>query len=146
MIGSDPGPALGFLADNGGLEPLHVGEVQLLRLSLRILRTELVRRDSGVPANVAVLAGLLERVVARAESEARIPTVERLGTFGNPVTPVPDNLGVMDIDEVAKLLDCSTRNDRYMAGRGTLRGVKRRNRWAFDRLSGVDLLQSRQAS
>lgn len=139
-------PVLGSLVDGGGLALLRLDDLRVLRAALRLLGSELGRRDGGVPAHLAVLQATLDRVYEKAKLQARVPRPEHRGTFGTPPTPLADSLNAMDIDEVAKLLDCSTRNVRALAGRGSLSGRKQANRWTFDRLSVLELLESRRAS
>ena len=140
-----PGP-LAAIIDGATLTTLTLGELQFIRLGLRLLASELARRDGGVPATVRSLQGLLERVTVSAQSPGRVPAPEHLGTLGNDPAWLPESLQLMDIDDVSAVLGCGQRNVRYLARRGSLTGVKRGGRWTFDRLAVVELLESRRSA
>ena len=140
-----PGP-LAAIIDGGKMTTLSLGELQFIRLGLRLLASELARRDGGVPATVRSLQGLLERVTVGAQSPVRVPAPEHLGTLGNDPAWLPESLQLMDIDDVSAVLGCGQRNVRYLARRGSLTGVKRGGRWTFDRLAVVELLESRRSA
>ena len=140
-----PGP-LAVVVDGAAFTTLSLGELQFIQRGLRLLASELARRDGGVPATVRSLQGLLERVTAGAQLPARVPAPEHLGTLGNEPVGLPDSLQLMDIDDVSEVLGCGQRNVRYLARRGSLPGVKRGGRWTFDRLAVVDLLESRRSA
>ena len=137
---------LAYVVDGGRMTTLGLGDLQMLRLGLLLLASELARRDGGVPANLRTLQGLLERVTVGAQSPVHVPASEHLGTLGNDPAVSPDTLELMDIDDVSAVLGCGQRNVRYLARRGSLTGVKRGGRWTFDRLAVVELLESRRSA
>ena len=142
-----PAPvSLASVVDGGKMTNLGLDDLQLLRLGLLLLASELARRDGGVPANLRTLQGLLERVTVGAQSPVHVPASEHLGTRGNDPACSPDTLELMDIDDVSTVLGCGQRNVRYLARRGSLTGVKRAGRWTFDRLAVVELLESRRSA
>ena len=142
----DRGPVLASLVDGGSMSLLYLSDVRLLRSALRLLGTELGRRDGAVPANVAVLAALLDRVAAAAAVAARLPSAAVRGSDGSAWTVPPVNVDRMNLRDVARALGCGERNVRDLVSRGALPAHKAGGRWLVDPLDLDDLLQSRRAS
>ena len=143
---TDRGPALGGLVDGGELRPLHGDDLQLLQRAVRLLSSSLSSRDGAVPANVAVLQGLLDRVVASETTRSRLPRSEVLGMLGSAEPVLSETFGYMETTEVADLIGCGPRNVRHLVHRGTLPGVKRAGRWTFARVDVLELLDSRRVA
>ena len=140
-----PGP-LAVVVDGATLTPLGLGDLQLLRLGLRVLATSMASRDGAVPANVLVLRGLLDRVVASAAVAGRLPSAEVLGSVGSVEVGGAVNVEDMEIREAAKMLGCGERNVRGLLTGGSLAGRKVRGRWLISPLDLQDLLDSRRSA
>ena len=145
MIAADHVP-VAVVVDGGKMITLGLDDLQLLRLGLRVLATSVASRDGAVPANVLVLRGLLDRVVAGAAVAGRLPTAAVLGSDGSLVGGPAVNLEDMEIREAARVLGCGQRNVRDLVARGALPARKRGGRWTFDRLAVVELLESRRSA
>ena len=137
---------LAVIIEGGALTALGLEEVKLIQLGLRRLVSELARRDGAVPANVLVLQGRLERVVAGAAVAGRLPSPEVLGSVGSVGSGLAANVEDMDIREAAKALGCGHRNIRDLVTRGQLAGRKSVGRWLIDPLDLQDLLDSRRSA
>jgi len=137
---------LGSVVDGGKMTTLGLDDLQLLRLGLRVLATSMASRDGAVPANVLVLQGLLDRVVAGAVVAGRLPTAAVLGSDGSPYAAPAGTVGGMDIREAAKMLGCGHRNVRDLVTRGQLAGRKSRGRWLIAPLDLQDLLDARRSA
>ena len=146
MNAPDRGPVLGGLVDGGELRSLHGDDVRLLQTAVRLLGSSLSRRDGACPASLAVLQGLLDRVVASEGVRSRLPTSEVLGSNGSPDRVPSASVSLMDIREVAQALGCGERNVRDLVARRALPACKAAGRWMFDRLDVLDLLASRRAA
>ena len=137
---------LAVIIEGGALTALGLEEVKLIQLGLRRLVSELARRDGAVPANVLVLQGRLERVVAGAAVAGRLPSPEVLGSVGSVGSGLAANVEDMDIREAAKALGCGHRNVRDLVTRGQLAGRKSGGRWLIDPLDLQELLESRRSA
>ena len=137
---------LAVIIEGGALTALGIEEVKLIQLGLRRLVSELARRDGAVPANVLVLQGRLERVVAGAAVAGRLPSPEVLGSVGSVGSGLAANVEDMDIREAAKALGCGHRNVRDLVTRGQLAGRKSGGRWLIDPLDLQELLDSRRSA
>ena len=146
MNAPDRGPVLGGLVDGGELRPLHGDDVQLLQGAVRLLASALSRRDGACPANLAVLQGLLDRVVASEAVRSRLPTSAVLGSVGSPEQVAPASVDRMEIRQVAQALGCKERNVRDLVHRGVLPGVKRGGRWQVEALDVAELLADRRVA
>ena len=137
---------LAVIIEGGALTALGLEEVKLIQLGLRRLVSELARRDGAVPANVLVLQGRLERVVAGAAVAGRLPSPEVLGSVGSVGSGLAANVEDMDIREAAKALGCGHRNVRDLVTRGALSARKSGGRWLIDPLDLQDLLDARRSA
>ena len=137
---------LAVIIEGGALTALGLEEVKLIQLGLRRLVSELARRDGAVPANVLVLQGRLDRVVAGAAVAGRLPSPEALGSVGSVGSGLAANVEDMDIREAAKALGCGHRNVRDLVTRGQLAGRKSGGRWLIDPLDLQELLDSRRSA
>ena len=146
MTATDRGPVIGTLLDPGGLAMLHGADLQILARSLRLFASSLASRDGAVPANVLVLLSTIERAVASAATSARLPSPAVLGTVGSPGLGDSATIHLMEIAEVAQVLQCGARNVRDLVARGALPGEKRGGRWTFARLDVAELLESRRCA
>ena len=145
MASPDHLPAA-YVVDGAKMTTLGLGDLQVLRLGLCLLATSMASRDGAVPANVLVLRGLLDRVVAGAAVAGRLPSAAVLGSDGSVGSGGAVNVEDMEIHEVAQALGCGQRNVRDLVARGALPARKRGGRWTFDRLAVVELLEARRSA
>ena len=132
--------------DGGKMTTLGLGDLQLLRLGLRLLATGMASRDGAVPANVLVLQGLLDRVATSAEVADRLPTAAALGSVGSVGSGSAGTVEDMETHEVAQALGCGQRNVRDLVTRGALPARKSAGRWLIHPLDLQDLLASRRSA
>ena len=137
---------LAIIIEGGALAALGLEDVKVIQLGLRCLVSELARRDGAVPANLLVLQGRLERVVAGAAVAGRLPSAEVLGSVGSLVGGPAVNLEDMEIREAARALGCGQRNVRDLVARGALPARKSAGRWLIAPLDLQDLLDSRRSA
>ena len=137
---------LASVVDGGKMTILGLDDLQLLRLGLRLLASNMASRDGAVPANVLVLRGLLDRVVAGAAVADRLPTAEVLGSVGSLAGGPAVTLEDMEIREAARALGCGQRNVRDLVARGALPARKSGGRWLIDPLDLQELLESRRSA
>ena len=143
---ASPQTPLAIIIEGGVLTALGLEDLKLIQLSMRHLVTAIGRSNAAVPANLLVLQGRLDRVVAGAAVAGRLPSPEVLGSVGSVGSGLAVNVEHMDIREAAKALGCGHRNVRDLVTRGQLAGRKSGGRWLIDPLHLQDLLDSRQSA
>ena len=137
---------LAYVVDGAKMTTLRLGDLQVLRLGLCLLASSTASRDGAVPANVLVLRGLLDRVVASAAVAGRLPSAEVLGSVGSVEVGSAGTVEGMEIRKAAKVLGCGQRNVRDLVARGALPARKSAGRWLIDPLDLQDLLDSRRSA
>ncbi len=145
MTAPAPEP-LAYVVDGAKMTTLGLDDLQVLRLGLRLVASSMASRDGAVPANVLVLRGLFDRVVAGAAVAGRLPSAAVRGSVGSVEVGSAGTVSVMEIRDAARVLGCGHRNVRDLVTRGALPARKAAGRWLIDPLDLQDLLDSRRSA